>query len=161
MRKKINSIFKISFFTIAILLGGNAMAQNVQDQNKAIFGQFAEEVFVNKDLSGLDKYLLEDYIQNNPLVEQGRAGFHTFFKNWFEGVPDFEYSLKKIVADEDSVWVYGTYSGTQTGDWLGIPATNEKYSIDAVDIFRIEQGKLAEHWDVIDVYTLFKQLGTL
>ena len=62
MRKKINSIFKVSFFTIAVLLGGNAMAQNIQDQNKAIIGQFAEEVFVNKDLSGLDKYLLEDYI---------------------------------------------------------------------------------------------------
>ena len=76
-------------------------------------------------------------------------------------MPDFEYTLKKIVADEDSVWVYGTYSGTQTGDWLGIPATNKEYSIDAVDIFRIEEGKLAEHWDVIDVYTLFKQLGTI
>jgi len=161
MRKNLNSIIKSSFFTIAILLGGNAVAQNIQDQNKAIIGQFAQEVFINKDLSGLDKYLLEDYIQHNPLVEQGRVGFQAFFKTWFESVPDFEYTLKKIVADEDSVWVYGTYSGTQTGDWLGIPATNQQYSIDAVDIFRIEEGKLAEHWDVIDVYTLFKQLGTI
>jgi len=150
-----------SLFTLSILLGGNAMAQTIQDQNKAIIGQFAEEVFINKDLTGLDRYLLEDYIQHNPLAEQGLSGFYTFFKNWFEGVPDFEYTLKKIIADEDSVWVYGTYSGTQTGDWLGIPATNKPYSIDAVDIFRIEEGKLAEHWDVIDIYTLFKQLGTL
>ncbi len=161
MRKKLNTIFKVSFLTIAILLGGNAVAENIQDQNKAIIGQFAEEVFINKDLSGLDKYLLEDYIQHNPLVEQGRDGFHAFFKNWFQAAPDFKYTLKKIIADEDSVWVYGSYSGTQTGDWLGIPATNNAYNIDAVDIFRIEDGKLAEHWDVIDIYTLFKQLGTL
>jgi len=161
MRKKLGSVLKIQLCTIALLFGGNSMAQNIQDQNKVLIGKFAEEVFVSKNLSGLDKYMLTNYIQHNPLVGQGMVGFHEFFKDWFANVPDFNYSLKNIIADEDHVWVYGTYSGTHEGNWLGIPATNLKYSIDAVDIFRIEQGKLAEHWDVIDVYTLFKQLGTI
>ncbi len=59
------------------------------------------------------------------------------------------------------VWVHGTYNGTHSKDWLGVPATGKIYAFDAVDIFRIEDGKLAEHWDVIDGYALFSQLGAI
>jgi len=137
------------------------MAQSAAEANQALIGKFAEEVFTNKKLDGLDKYMHENYIQHNPLVPQGLTGFREFFKTWFASVPDFNYSLKKIIADKDHVWVYGTYAGTQKKEWLGIPASNKAYRFDAVDIFRIEQGKLAEHWDVLDIYTLFKQLGTI
>jgi len=71
MRKKLSSMITGSLFTLSILLGGNAMAQTIQDQNKAIIGQFAEEVFINKDLTGLERYILEGYIQHNQLAEQG------------------------------------------------------------------------------------------
>lgn len=137
------------------------MAQTTQQQNQALIGQFAQQVFNEKDLSNLDDFMKEDYIQHNPLVAQGTEGFHDFFKNWFDSVPDFNYELKKIIVNDDHVWVYGTYSGTQTQEWLGIPASNKAYSFNAVDIFRIENGKLAEHWDVLDIYTLFKQLSTV
>lgn len=103
----------------------------------------------------------EDYIQHNPLVPQGLPGFQKFFADWFQAVPDWEYRLEKIVAEGDTVWVYGAYSGTHKGIWLGMPATGKHYSIHAVDIFRIESGKLAEHWDVFDTYGLFKQLGVI
>jgi predicted SnoaL-like aldol condensation-catalyzing enzyme len=157
VKKLLSSLFLI----IALLIGGNAMAQSEQEKNLAIIGQFANVVFVNKDLSQLDTFMKKNYIQHNPLVSQGQDGFYTFFDMWFKSSPDFNYNLKKIIANGDEVWVYGTYSGTQTGDWLGISATNAQYKFDAVDIFRIEDGKLAEHWDVLDVYNLFKQLGTL
>ncbi len=42
-----------------------------------------------------------------------------------------------------------------------IPASGRRFAIDAVDIFRVQDGQLAEHWDVMDVYGLFKQLGVL
>ncbi|WP_221765623.1 ester cyclase [Methyloradius palustris] len=129
--------------------------------NKQLLANFGAEVFGKKNLSNLPKYMREDYIQHNPLVGQGLTGFKHFFADWFIAVPDWNYTLTKIVAEGDTVWAYGTYSGTQKGDWLGIPATNKSYSITAVDIFRIQDGKLAEHWDVIDVYGLFKQLGVI
>lgn len=148
-------------FTSLLTTGGYTMAQDNLQKNKELVGGFGKEVFENKDLSNLHRYLREDYIQHNPLVAQGLTGFKEFFADWFSAVPDWKYSLTKIVAEDDTVWVYGTYSGTQKGDWLGIPATNKSYSIAAVDIFRIQDGKLAEHWDVIDVYGLFKQLGVI
>lgn len=141
------------------------MAQDsltIQSQaNKQIIAKFGEEVFGKKDLSNLQAHMREDYIQHNPLVPQGAVGFKTFFSDWFSAVPDWNYTLTKIVSEGDTVWAYGTYSGTQKGDWLGIPATHKSYRIDAVDIFRIQDGKLAEHWDVMDTYGLFKQLGVI
>ena len=136
------------------------MAQDKKDSNLKLLSEFSEQVFVNKNLNRLESFMLSDYIQHNPFVEQGIKGFREFFANWFSTIPDFKYSLKNIIADEDYVWVYGTYSGTHTGDWLGINATGKPYHFDAVDIFRVSDGKLAEHWDVLDMYTLFKQLET-
>jgi len=137
------------------------MKENSAGSNKEIIGAFAESVFVKKDLSAVDQYMRNDYIQHNPLVKQGTIGFKEFFSAWFASVPDWRYSLKKIIADEGEVWVYGRYAGTLEKDWLGITASGQKYAFDAIDVFRLEEGKLAEHWDVMDIYGLFKQLGVI
>ena len=128
---------------------------------KQVLAALAASVFTNKDFSKLDQVMREDYIQHNPLVAQGREGFREFFAAWFKAAPDFRYELKKLVAEGDLVWAYGTYTGTHTGDWLGIPATGKAYAFDAADIFRVQDGRLAEHWDVLDTYSLFKQLGVI
>lgn len=159
--KSLNKTIKALLLFFSLTTGEQVMAQDTQLENKQLLANFGAEVFNNKDLSSLSKYMHDDYIQHNPLVPQGLVGFKQFFADWFNAVPDWSYSLSKIVADGDTVWVYGTYAGTQTGAWLGIPATNKHYSISAVDIFRIQDGKLAEHWDVIDTYGLFKQLGVI
>lgn len=141
----------------------NTMAETQKPQTdpKAVIAEFGKIIFNKKDFSRLGELMHEDYIQHNPLVPQGREGFKSFFENWYKASPDFKYELKQIVSEGDRVWVYGTYSGTHKAEWLGIAATGKAYKFDAVDIFRIEDGKLAEHWDVLDVYGLFKQLGVL
>ncbi len=129
--------------------------------NEQIVELVANRVFNQKDFSVLADYMNEDYIQHNPLVPQGREGFRGFFEDAFRAIPDWRHERKNIISSGDFVWVYGTYSGTQTGEWLGIPATGKSFAFDAVDIFRLEDGRLAEHWDVMDIYTLFKQLGVI
>jgi steroid delta-isomerase-like uncharacterized protein len=128
---------------------------------KALLARFGAQIFQAKDFAALPDLMRDDYIQHNPLVGQGRKGFQDFFQSWFKASPDFTFELKQIVSEGDRVWVYGAYSGTHTSAWLGIPATGKAYKFDAVDIFRVQDGKLAEHWDVLDVHTLFKQLGTI
>ena len=153
---------KIALVAVLIVtLGGTAMAEGLAEANKKVIGAFAESVFVKKDLSAVDQYLRTDYIQHNPLVKQGANGFKEFFSTWFVSVPDWQYTLKKIVAEGNEVWVYGTYAGTLKKDWLGIAASGQKYAFEAVDIFRMQDGRLAEHWDVMDIYGLFKQLGAI
>ena len=137
------------------------MSTNSSELNKSVLGSFADAVFVKKDLSAVDRYMKADYIQHNPLVKQGARGFREFFAAWFDAAPDWQYSLKKIVAEGEEVWAFGTYSGTLEKEWLGISAKGSKYAFDAVDVFRLEEGMLAEHWDVMDIYGLFRQLEVI
>lgn len=157
----VKPLFNVLLLTTLLTKGNFIMAQDQVQQHKQLLADFATAVFVKKDLSQLPQYIQPDYIQHNPLVPPGLSGFERFFADWFKAVPDWHYQLEKLVAEGDTVWAYGVYSGTQQADWLGIPATGKYYSIHAVDIFRIENGKLAEHWDVLDTYGLFKQLGVI
>ena len=130
------------------------------ESNKRLVESFVDAVFINHDLTSLDRYMTDGYIQHNPDVPQGKAGFIEFFVKTFSAMPDFRYSVKKIVAEGDQVWVYSTTSGTHTsGPWLDVPPTGNKLHFDVVDMFRVENGKVAEHWDVADTLGLFSQLG--
>jgi predicted ester cyclase len=95
-------------------------------------------------------------------VPQGKSGFVQFFEETFKAIPDFKYTLKKIVAEGDIVTVFSTTSGTHTGGpWLDKNPTGNKLNFDVVDIFRLQDGYIAEHWDVADTFKLFSQLGII
>jgi len=129
-------------------------------QNRELVEKLINRVFIRHDFSGLDEIMRDDYIQHNSDVPQGKAGFKQFFVNTFKAMPDFKYTIKKIVAEGDTAMAYCTSSGTHTGGvWLETPPTGKKLEFAVVDIFRIQAGKIAEHWDVADSYTLFTQLG--
>jgi predicted SnoaL-like aldol condensation-catalyzing enzyme len=131
-------------------------------KNREIVETFVNDVFVNHDLSRLDSYMKDDYIQHNPDVAQGKQGFVDFFEQTFRAIPDFKYTLMKIVADGDLVMIYCTTSGTHTGGaWLEKQPTGNKLYFNVVDIFRMQDGMIAEHWDVADTFSLFRQLGVI
>ena len=128
--------------------------------SKEVVSRFYNDVFLNHDMSRLDEYMRDDYIQHNDDCPQGKAGFVEFFTTIFAAVPDFSYTLKKMVAEDDIVVAHSTTTGTHTGgEWLGQEATGSKLCFDVVDIFRVRDGKIAEHWDVADTFTFFSQLG--
>ena len=130
--------------------------------NKEIMEEVMSEIFQKHNLSKIDDLMRDDYIQHNPHVPQGKAGFVEYFTGKWRAVPDSGCSVRRIAADGDIVMVYSLSTGTHTGgEWLGVPATGNKLSFDVVDIFRMEDGKLAEHWDVADTLTLFTQLGVV
>ena len=131
-------------------------------ENRKIVETFVNDVFVNHDLGHLDSYMRDDYIQHNPDVAQGKQGFVEFFEQTFRAIPDFRYTLMKIVAEGDLVMIYCTTSGTHTGGvWLEKHPSGNKLNFNVVDIFRMEDGMIAEHWDVADTFSLFQQLGII
>jgi predicted SnoaL-like aldol condensation-catalyzing enzyme len=129
-------------------------------QSKEVVSKFYQDVFIRHDMSRLDEYMRDDYIQHNQDCPQGKAGFVEFFDTIFKAVPDFSYTLKKMVAEDDIVVAFSTTTGTHTGGaWIGKEASGCSLSYDVVDIFRVQDGKIAEHWDVADTFTFFCQLG--
>ncbi len=120
------------------------------------------DVIRRHDLAAVDRFMHDDYIQHNADCPQGKAGFVEFFTVIFNAVPDFKYTLKKMIAEGEIIMAFSTTSGTHTGgDWLGKKAGGNKVNFDVVDIFRVQDGKIAEHWDVADTFTFFRQLGVV
>lgn len=131
------------------------------EKNKEVVELLYNMVFRGHDFSRLDEIMRDDYIQHNEDVAQGKEGFKRFFEKTFQSIPDFSYTMKMIVADGDIVMMYSTTTGTHTGEWVGNPATGNKLDFEVVDIFRIQDGKIAEHWDVADTLKLFQQVGKI
>jgi predicted SnoaL-like aldol condensation-catalyzing enzyme len=132
------------------------------EHNKKIVREFYEEVFRKRDLKAVDRFMHEDYIQHNPDASQGKKGFLDFHKGFFAAIPDFCATINQIVAEGDLVFVFNTITGTHLGEgFLRYPPTGNKINFDAVDMFRLRNGKLCEHWDVADTRALFSQVGGL
>ena len=77
----------------------------------------------------------------------------------FKAFPDFSAEIRHIVAEGDLVATYKTFSGTHQGDFMGVPATGRHASFDAFDLLRLRAGKVVDHWVVLDVPALLRQLG--
>jgi predicted SnoaL-like aldol condensation-catalyzing enzyme len=134
----------------------------ISDRNKKVVETLINSVFINHDLSTLDEIMRDDYIQHNDIAAQGKAGFVALFKQIFIAIPDFKYQVNRLVAEDDYIVAYCTTSGTHNGGvWLNCPPLGGKLHFDVVDIFRVQDGKIAEHWDVADRLTLFSQLGVV
>ncbi len=130
--------------------------------NKKVVESFYEEVFQKHNMAVLDQFMHDDYIQHNPDVPQGKTGFAEFHKGFFAAFPDSCASINKIVAEGDLVFVYNTITATHSGEgFLNHPPTGNKVKYDVVDMFRLRDGKLAEHWDVADTMSLFSQVGAI
>lgn len=131
-------------------------------QNKEIAKRLYEEVFNQRRVTVLDELAAADYVEHDPLPGQGTGlqGLKDRVNALIEGL-DPQFTIEDVIAEEDKVVVRWTNSGTHTGAFLGIPPTGRSFSIAGIDVYRIEDGKLAEHWHVIDMYGQMVQLGLL
>jgi steroid delta-isomerase-like uncharacterized protein len=112
----------------------------------------------NPDL--LDRCLAADYRHPNPAIPD-RAAFKKVVARWVSVVADLELAVHDIIVDGDKIVVRMTFSGRQVGDIMGIPLTDRTFSVGLIDIFQVENGLLAEHWDEMDLLGLHRQLGSL
>ena len=131
-------------------------------ENKQIVRELYEALFQKHALELVDRFIHDDYIQHNPDLPQGKSGFIEFHKVFWAAIPDFFVTINQIVGEGDLVYVYNTITGTHTGPgFLGLPPTGNEIKYDVVDMFRLRDGKLVEHWDVADTKALFSQVGAV
>jgi predicted SnoaL-like aldol condensation-catalyzing enzyme len=111
------------------------MSQTTQERNKALVLEAFDALFNRRDYAAAERFWSPGYIQHSAHIAPGREGLF----NLVRSLPStLKYEPGVIVADGDFVIVHGRFSG------FGAPA-----NWIAADILRIEDGVLAEHWDVI------------
>jgi steroid delta-isomerase-like uncharacterized protein len=132
------------------------------EENKRLARRIYEEVLNQRRLDLLDELVKPGYVEHDPLPGQreGIEGVRDRYTMLIDGL-DPHFTIEDMIAEGDKVVVRWTNSGTNVGDFLGAPATNRSFSTPGIDIYRIEEGKLAEHWHVVDVYVQMVQLGQL
>jgi predicted SnoaL-like aldol condensation-catalyzing enzyme len=111
------------------------MGETLQEKNKALVLEAFDTLFNKRDYAAAEKFWSPNYIQHSAHLEPGREGLFNLIRN----TPDsLRYEHQLIVAEGDYVIVHGRFSGTgRPVAWV------------AADIVRIENGRLAEHWDVL------------
>lgn len=109
--------------------------KNTPEQNKALVLEAFDALFNRRDYDAAAGFWSKDYIQHSAHIAPGRDGLFSLIKS----LPDsLRYEHGLILAEGDHVIVHGRFSGHgRPAAWI------------AADILRIEDGKLAEHWDVL------------
>ncbi|BCM88175.1 hypothetical protein IAD21_00002 [Abditibacteriota bacterium] len=112
--------------------------QSQEDANKKLVLDFYQQFFGDKDIRAADKYLAPSYIQHNPLAATGRDAVKRFFTPFFANpaIPRTKIDIRRVAADGDLVWLH-----------IRSKTTGAERAV--VDIFRVKDGKIVEHWDVI------------
>ena len=110
------------------------------------------------DEAEFDAVMAADYIQHNHLGN-GREPVKKMVGALRRGFPDLKVVAEDVVAEGDRVVARVTITGTHQGRFMGIEPTGKPMTIRSVDIWRVEDGQLKEHWDVVDRLEFMQQLG--
>ena len=130
------------------------------EANKQLVRRFYDEVLNDRRPEVVDELALADYTEHDPLPGQrdGLVGLKDRAGMLIEGLAS-TYTVEDVVAEGDRVVVRWTNTGTHSGPFLGAPPTGRPFSIAGIDIYRIENDLMAEHWHVVDQLTMLQQLG--
>jgi predicted SnoaL-like aldol condensation-catalyzing enzyme len=110
-------------------------SQKQTESNKKIVADFYQELFGDKEVNAIDKYIGETYIQHNPSVADGKEALRQAVTQWFKGAPKEKIDIQHLSAEGNLVYIHTKSKRGAT-------------TVSVIDIFLLENGKIAEHWDV-------------
>lgn len=130
--------------------------------NRATVRRLYEDVMNGGNIELLPELVVPDYAEHSPLPGQaaGIVGFTARLTAILNGFRP-RYELHHVVAEADIVAVHWTMTGTHQAEVMGIAPTNRPVKFSGIDVHRLRDGKLAEHWHVIEALQMMQQLGVL
>lgn len=137
MRMKLKSLAACMLVASNCLAAAPAFAAPPQS-NKEIVTAFFRMMFQDREIDeAVRLYVSPDYVQHNPYMRDGVGPMVDFFPPYFDQHPQAIVEIKRVIAEGDLVVIHN--------QWRDSP---EDRGQAVVDIFRVDQGKIVEHWDV-------------
>lgn len=140
------------------------MAQRDETElNKAVIRRFVEEVQNEKNWDTFDELNADDFVNLSapPGVPSDKEGGKMFLGAFISAFPDSHVTIEDMIAEGDRVVTKKTFHGTHTGELNGIAPTGNRVSIQYVDIMRVRDGQIVEHWLTMDQLSFMQQLGVM
>ncbi|MEZ2387972.1 ester cyclase [bacterium RCC_150] len=128
--------------------------------SRSLVDRLYQEVLNSRRFEVIDEIAAEDYTEHDPLPGQGdgREGMHERVSALVSGL-DPHFTVEDVIAEGDRVVVRWRNHGTHVASFLGLPATGRSFDIAGIDVYRVQDGRLAEHWHVVDQLSMLVQLG--
>ena len=142
----------------AALSTRNAAAAEVCDSDAAAVLDRYVAAMNAHDTSRFPEIFTETYIQHSGRSPSGLVAQIELFKQIFAATPDVQMQVDDRIISADKVVARTTRSATHTNTFRGFPPTGKRFSYRTIDIWRVENGKFAEHWDLTDAVDVLRQL---
>lgn len=137
------------------------------DDNKRAVAEFVERCQNQHDLAFADEAFHPDFVNHYrpegvslPVTERPASGFQAFYGTMLEGFPDATMEISDQLAERDLVATRKTFRGTHLGEIWGLAPTGNRVEFEFIDIFRVRDGRLIEHWTSMDLGALRHQMRT-
>ena len=156
--------------TLQVGLAGNAKVSSaywvssVQEKNKVIVRWIIEAVWNEGDLTAIAEFMSSSSVfHGDSFVGElpGVEGYTAFATTTHTALPDVHFTIEDIIAEQDMVAIRLTYTGTNTGPFLMIPATGVSMEARAMVAYRFSDGKIQEGWINVDGLNMLTQLGLI
>ena len=116
------------------------------------------------DVEGFGGLLADDFVEHEgfPGFPPTREGVKDIFRMYFAAFSDLQFHVEDVLSDGDKVVARARCSGTNDGEFMGMPATGKSFEVSEIDIVRFgEDGLAHEHWGVFDAMGMMQQLGVV
>ena len=132
--------------------------------NKAIVRRLYQEVWNKRKFEVMSEIISPSHALQAPNISGSSIGPEAYKRqvlSFLAGYPDLRWTIEDTIAERDKVVACWTISGTHKGDYMGIPATNKKVSVDGITVHHIANGKIMDSYSNWDALGLMRQLGAV
>ncbi len=132
--------------------------------NKALVRHLLDEMNNQGNITIIDELVAPDFFEHEdppPGVSRDREGVKQVFTMYHGAFSDIHASIDDMIAEDDKVVVFMTVQATQIGEFAGIPSVGKRIAVHVLDIFRVTDGQVREHWGVTDRLCMLQQPGVI
>jgi predicted ester cyclase len=138
------------------------MTSSDVERNKAVIRRFVEEVQNQRNWDVYDELNDPGFVNHGAPPELAdREGSKQYLAAFLGGFPDCVFTVDDMIAEGDQVVTKKSFHGTHTAAFGGIPPTGREVTIQYVDIMRLRDGRVTEHWLSMDQLSFMQQLGII
>ncbi len=127
------------------------------EENKQVVRRFIERVYTRLDASAVDELVAESF-ESHGTPSLDTDGLREATLRMGKALDNVTFQVDDVVAEGDRVAVRLKAGARQVGEFMGMPASGRSYAIEEIHIFRLSDGRIAEHWHQLDAMSLMGQL---
>jgi steroid delta-isomerase-like uncharacterized protein len=132
---------------------------SVNETNIATFRRAIDEGWNRGNVEAIDELFAPDFVEHQRGIAPGREGVKGSIRALRTAFPDLHLAVEDAAVADDRVWLRLRGTGTHEGPFMGLPATGRRIDITVIDVARVVDGRLVEHWGVADRFSVAQQIG--